>query len=64
MGKIITLETVMEEKKKMQLEFQKLCQPLNEWLQKNYNPHTRIIIENDHAEITESVICVPFEVLD
>lgn len=45
-------------------EFKELCKPLNDWLQKNYNPHTKIIIENGHAEIVEGLIGVPFEVLD
>jgi len=45
-------------------EFEKLCKPLNDWLQRNYHPHCKIIIENDHAEIVESVMGVPFKVLD
>jgi galactose-1-phosphate uridylyltransferase len=48
---------------KLKEEFKELCKPLNEWLQKNYHPHTRIIIENDHAEIVEGVMGIPFEVL-
>jgi len=58
----------MDEKEKLLKErmdeFKALCKPLNEWLQKNYNPHTKIIIENNHAEIVESVIGVPFQVMD
>jgi len=49
-------------KEKME-EFEKLCKPLNEWLQKNFNPHTKIIIENNHAGIVEEIAGVPFEVL-
>jgi len=45
-------------------EFSALCQPLNEWLQKNFSPHTKIIIENDSAEIVEGVTGVPFDVVD
>jgi len=44
-------------------EFKELCKPLNDWLQKNYPPHTRIIIENDYAEIVEGIMGIPFEVL-
>jgi len=48
---------------KLKEEFKELCKPLNEWLQKNYHPHTRIIIENDSAEIVEGIMAVSFEVL-
>ena len=53
----------MEEKDKAD-EFKELCRPLNEWLQKNYNPHTKIIIENDRAEVVISDMGVPFQVID
>jgi hypothetical protein len=53
----------MENKEKLE-EFHALCKPLNEWLQKNCHPMARIIIEYDHAEIVEGLMCVPFEVLD
>jgi hypothetical protein len=45
-------------------EFKVLCKPLNEWLQKNYHPHAKIIIEVDSAEVVEGVMAVPFEVKD
>jgi len=45
-------------------EFKELCKPLNDWLQKNYNPMTKIIIETDHAEVVEGVMGVPFKVVD
>jgi hypothetical protein len=45
-------------------EFKALCKPLNEWLQKNYHPHTKIIIETDSAEIVEGTMAVPFEIKD
>ena len=48
---------------KLKEEFEELCKPLNEWLQKNYHPHTKIIIQNDSAEIVEGIMGVPFEVL-
>jgi hypothetical protein len=55
-----------DEKDRQELmeEFTVLCKPLNEWLQKNYHPHARIIIENGHAEVVEGCIGVPFEVKD
>jgi len=45
-------------------EFEELCKPLNRWLQKNYHPHARIIIETDHAEVVEGAMAVQFEVID
>jgi len=53
----------MDNETKMK-EFEELCKPLNKWLQKNYHPHTKIIIETDSAEIVEGVMAVPFEVVD
>ena len=45
-------------------EFFELCKPLNEWLQKNYHPHARIIIEFDNAEVVEGDMCCVFKVMD
>jgi hypothetical protein len=45
-------------------EFTALCKPLNEWLQKNYHPHAKIIIETDHAEIVEGSMSILFEIKD
>jgi len=54
-----------EEKLKKQMEeFETLCKPLNDWLQNNYHPHTMIIIQNNRAEIVETITGVPFKVLD
>jgi hypothetical protein len=53
-----------EEAEKLTAEFQELCRPLNEWLQRNYHPHARIIIESDHAEVVEGAMVVPFKVID
>ena len=33
--------------------FRKMAEPLNLWLQKNYHPHARIIIDCDTAEVVE-----------
>ena len=52
-----------DRQKKMADEFQALCKPLNEWLQKNHSPNTKIIIENSHAEIVTDIVCVPFDVI-
>jgi len=53
----------MDEKQRQQMdELNALSKPLNEWLQKNFDPHTKIIIENNSAEIVQGVMKVPFEV--
>lgn len=38
----------MEDKQK---ELEQLATPLIEWLKQNYNPHTKIIIDIDSAEV-------------
>jgi len=53
-----------EQLEQLQSEFKELCKPLNSWLQKNYHPHAKIIIETDHAEIVEGAMAVPLEVVD
>ncbi|MDR1837605.1 MAG: hypothetical protein LBQ89_08110 [Treponema sp.] len=45
-------------------EFKALCKPLNDWLQKNYDPHVKIIIEASNAEIVRGEIGIPFEIKD
>ena len=46
------------------VEFEELCRPLVEYLQKKYHPHAWIIIEWDRATLTEDVRGVPFQVPD
>ena len=50
------LEKHHSNKNNLKEEFIALCKPLNHWLQKNFNPHVKIIIENDRAEIVEGII--------
>ena len=57
-------QTSEEERKQLMSEFTELCKPLNEWLQNNYHPMTKIIIETDGAEIVESIMGIPFVVKD
>jgi len=54
----------MNEAQQKQDEFIALCKPLNEWLQKNFDPHAKIIIKTNFAEIVEGVMGIPFEVID
>ena len=38
-----------------QEEFEALAKPLAEFLQKNYNPHTMVVIDSTSAELYEGV---------
>lgn len=43
-------------------EFEKLARPLIKWLCENQHPHTHIIIESTHAELSEGLcVCVTSE---
>jgi len=42
-------------KKKQIKEFEELVRPVIQFLDKNFHPHVKIIIENDHAEIVEGI---------
>ena len=53
-----------EKHEQLKKEFLELCKPLNKWLQKNYHPRAKIIIEFDNAEIVEGVMATTFEVKD
>ena len=41
--------------------FEKVVKPVIEWLQKNMHPHSKVIIENDKAELVEGVSCVVYD---
>lgn len=45
-------------------EFEELCRPVVEYIQKKYHPHTRIIIDWDRASIYEEQMGIPFQVPD
>lgn len=51
-------------KEELRKEFEQMAKPLNEWLQKNFSPHAKVIITSDGAEVCEEICGVPFEVLD
>ena len=57
-------ELEREKRREKMKEFKDLCKPLNEWLQKNYHPHTIVIIENNGAQILEQKMGIPFEVVE
>ena len=45
-------------------EFEELCRPIVEYIQKKWHPHTRIIIDWDRASLCEEQLGVPFRVPD
>lgn len=51
-------------KEELRKEFEQMTKPLNEWLQKNFSPHAKVIITSDSAEVCEGICGVSFEVLD
>ena len=53
-----------ESQKQLMSEFEELCKPLNAWLQKNFDFHTRIMIESNCAVIIRDEMGISFKVLD
>ena len=53
-----------EKTKKLMGELQKMCQPICDWLQTNYHPCTKVIIDVGYATLVEDLIGVPLEVMD
>lgn len=46
-------------------EFEKICRPVVEYIQKNYGAsHVKAIISCEHAELVKSVKGVPFKFLE
>lgn len=45
-------------------EFEEVCRPVVEYIQKKHHPNTWIIIEWDRATLTEDTFGVPFQVPD
>jgi len=41
-------------------EFEIICKPVVEFLRKNYNPHSRVIISDDRAELLSGEIGIPY----
>ncbi len=42
-------------------EFEKLSRPLIEYICKNYNPHTRVVIDCTSAELVEGIEAINTE---
>ena len=38
-------------KEDLRKEFEELSKPLNEWLQKNFSPHHKVVVSFDGAEV-------------
>ena len=51
-------------KEKIHEEFRELAKPMVEFLQKNFHPHAKVIIDCTSAEIVEGIIGEPFEMND
>lgn len=45
-------------------EFKKAAQPLIEWVNKNCNPHERVVVEMGYAQLVSEEMGFSFEVLD
>lgn len=45
-------------------EFESLTKPLNEWLQKNFSPHCKVVVSFDGAEVHERIMGVPYDIKD
>ena len=45
-------------------ELEELCRPVVEYIQKQWHPHTRIIVDWDRASVFEEQYGVPFQVPD
>jgi len=45
-------------------ELKALCKPASDWLQRNYPPHTKILIEPGYAELLDGGIGVSYELFD
>ena len=63
MNKIMKENEVNMEPKEI-TEFRELVKPLVEYLRKNCNPHCKIIVECDRAELVKGELGVPFEIED
>ena len=40
-------------------EIEKLCAPIVEYLEKNYNPHCMVIINDSHIKLVSDEISIP-----
>ena len=45
-------------------EFAELVKPVQEWMLKNYNPHSKVIIEATGATVTTDDMFIPLKVGD
>lgn len=45
-------------------QFAELVKPVQEWMLKNYNPHSKVIIESTGATVVTDEMYIPLEVGD
>jgi hypothetical protein len=43
-------------------EFKELCGPLMHWLNDNFYPHVKVIVDSVTAEMVEGLACIKIEV--
>lgn len=48
-------------KEEIRKELLEISKPLVEFLRKNFNPHCKIIIDDEYVELVEGVTCGRFE---
>lgn len=46
----------MKTQEQKSAEFQELIRPVMKWLDENFHPHTKIIIDCNNAEVVEGVM--------
>ena len=45
-------------------ELERLAKPLIDYLNNNYHPHTAIIITNERVAVVETVLSVPYVIIN
>ena len=51
-------------KEDLRKEFEELSKPLNEWLQKNFSPHHKVVVSFDGAEVVSGEMGVSYDIMD
>ena len=54
----------LEEQNRAAEEFKEVCRPVVEYIQKNYTPHTRVIIDWASAILLSEEMGTPYQVPD
>lgn len=57
-------EQEVDEKAKEAEKLKVLCQPIVEWLEKNYDPYTQVQITSDNIELVQKTVGIPLKMAD